>query len=33
MKKSDVKRIVAKAFIKSKSGGCRKIRVRGAYGY
>ena len=28
VKKSDVKRIVTKCFIKNKSGGCRKIRAR-----
>ena len=33
VKKSDVKRIVTKTFIKNKSGGCRKIRARAAVGY
>ena len=33
IKKSDVKRIVTKTFIKNKSGGCRKIRVKAADGY
>ena len=32
-KKSDVKRIVTKTFIKNKSGECRKIRARAADGY
>ena len=33
VKKSDVKRIVTKTFIKTKYGGCRKIRARAADGY
>ena len=33
VRKSDVKRIVTKTFIKKKSGGCRKIRARAADGY
>ena len=33
IKKSDLRRIVTKTFIKNKSGGCQKIRAKTAVGY
>ena len=33
IKKSDLRRIVTKTFIKNKSGRCQKIRAKTAVGY